>query len=114
MNQSIKRDLNDIINNPNIIVAADKTTNNYELNTNQYIEQLQKTIQKDFKKADKTQTANDIKVQREVVADFDLSDRVMFTKAQPHYAIWVSCKRTKSWRVPRLEWTESVQCCRIF
>ena len=42
--QKLKKDLNDIINNPNIIVAADKTTNNYELTTTQFNEKLQRDI----------------------------------------------------------------------
>ena len=83
--EKLKRDINDIVNNPNIIVAADKTTNNYELNTNQYNDLLQRNIQKDFKKAANETVVDDIQNQKEVVSDFDLEKRVMYSQPMPAY-----------------------------
>ena len=66
-------------------MAADKTTNNYELTTNQFNEKLQRDIQKDFKKAEKAAVNADIVVQKEVVKDFDLKERVMYCPPQTAY-----------------------------
>ena len=75
----MKRDLNDIITSPNIIVAADKTTNNYKLTPTRFNEKLQREIHKSFKKADKDAVNDDILKQKEVVADFELNERVMYS-----------------------------------
>ena len=81
----LKEDLNNIVNSTNIIMAADKTTNHYDINTNDAEEMVQRYIQKDFKKVDKDTVANDISAQKEDVVDFDLKERVMYTAPVPAY-----------------------------
>ena len=81
----LKGDLNNIINSADIILAADKTTNHYDINTNDAEDMVQRYIQKDYKKVDNNTVANDISAQKEVVKDFELETRVMYTAPVPAY-----------------------------
>ena len=56
----MKRDLNEIINDSHVIVAADKTSNHYKLTPEQYNDLLQKYIQKDYRKVRDGEVAADI------------------------------------------------------
>ena len=58
--EKLKRDLNDIINGSQVIVAADKTSNHYKLTPEPYNDLLQKYIQKDYRKVRYGEVASDI------------------------------------------------------
>ena len=70
---------NNIINNGNIIVSADKTNNHYEMSANDYTTLLAKNVNKEYK----LQTSRNIRriniAHKAIVNKLDLEDRVFKT-----------------------------------
>ena len=77
---NLRRDIQNISNMNEIIVKADKTSNNYLLEAKVYEDLLQKNIQDNkYKKiTDKSEIVNDVKVQQEIVKNLNIEDRVMY------------------------------------
>ena len=70
---------NNIINNSNIIVSADKTNNHYEMSPNDYSDLLAKNVNKEYK----LQTSRNIRkmntAHKAIVSSYELEDRVFQT-----------------------------------
>ena len=88
----MKRDLNEIINDSHVIVAADKTSNHYKLTPEQYNDLLQKYIQKDYRKVRDGEVAADISEQKDIVTKLKIEDRVPYVAPQ---SAFVTMKDTK-------------------
>ena len=84
--EKLKEDVRLIREAEELIIEADKTSNHYKLNVNQYQGLLQKDIHKDYKKASVQDLRRAKQHQKEIVEAYDLSDRVMDTQARPSRA----------------------------
>jgi hypothetical protein len=72
----LRKDRQNIRNDSNLFVAADKTTNFYKLEPDQYNNLLKQNITKDYKKAPKT-SENTITLEDKYIAStLDISDRI--------------------------------------
>ena len=78
----LKTDINRIFNLDDLIVSADKTSNDYQMKTGDYNELHQRNIQKDYKKASWEEVDADLEKQKEIVTKLDIEDRVMYTPPQ--------------------------------
>ena len=81
----LRNDCNKILASPDVLVAADKTTNYYEVKVEDYNDLLQTNIQAEYRKAAVGEIAADINEQKELVNKLDIEDRVMYTPPQPAY-----------------------------
>ena len=81
--EKLKQDVRQIREATELIVEADKTSNHYKLNTNQFKDLLSKNIHKDYKKAANEDLRRATEHQKEIVAQHDLDDRMMATQARP-------------------------------
>ena len=55
--EKLKAEINEIRNEPKLIIAADKTSNFYKVSSQSYSSLLERNIQKEYKK-EKTQNVN--------------------------------------------------------
>ena len=78
----LKEDTNKVKRDPNMYIAADKTTNLYTLEKEKYDELLQKHINKDYKKTNMEAVDEVTKVDKEIVTKLDIQDRVYSTTAK--------------------------------
>ena len=77
--RKLKDDRMRMLNVRNVIVPADKSSNYYEVEVNDYKELLGKEVHKHYKKADSAEV-NDIKLEHtEIVTDLEIDDRVFET-----------------------------------
>ena len=79
----LKEDVRTIRETQELIIQADKTSNNYKLEVPEYLRLVNKDIHKDYKKAadQELRRAND--QHKEIVKNYDLEARVMKTQARP-------------------------------
>ena len=63
-------------------IAADKTTNYYKVDKDEYDQLLQKHINKDYKKTEMEAVKEVTKVDKEIVTNLDIEDRVYSTTAK--------------------------------
>ena len=82
LQRKLKEEIKKINNNPNVIVAADKSHNHYEMEPGAYNKMLHNHITKDYKKASSDAfdqvTAND----KKIAEDLDLEDRIPIPSLQ--------------------------------
>ena len=83
LQEKLKEDVRLIREAEELIIEADKTSNHYKLNVNEYERLLKKDIHKDYKKAQNQDLRRTKEHQKEIVEGYDLSDRVMDTQARP-------------------------------
>ena len=81
--EKLKQDVRQIRKATELIVEADKTSNHYKLNTDQFKDLLSKNIHKDYKKAANEDLMRATEHHKEIVAQYDLDDRMMATQARP-------------------------------
>ena len=81
--EKLKQDVRQIREATEMIVEADKTSNHYKLNTDQFKELLNKNIHKDYKKAAIEDLRRANEHHKEIVVKHDLDDRIMATQARP-------------------------------
>ena len=72
----LQNDVKRINNSKNVIVAADKTSNFYEMSKDDYIKMLAENVTANYKKADKDVVENINKEARKVTKDLEISNRV--------------------------------------
>ena len=83
LQEKLKEDVRLIREAEELIIEADKTSNHYKLNIDQYQGLLKKDIHKDYKKAHHQDLREAKEHQKKIVKSYDLDDRVMDTQARP-------------------------------
>jgi hypothetical protein len=63
-----------------VIVPADKTSNFYKMDKEDYLELVEKNVHKEYKKAQNEEVAHGIEKQKEIVNKLNLDDRVFATQ----------------------------------
>ena len=83
LQKRLKQDVKTIRETKELIIQADKTSNNYKLDVPEYQRLIKKDVHKDYKKAaeEDLRRAND--KHKEIVTNYDLENRVMKTQARP-------------------------------
>ena len=80
--QKLKEDTSKVKSDDMMYVAADKTTNYYKVDKDSYNDLLQKQITKDYKKTNMEAVDEVTKVDKEIVTELDIEDRVYSTTAK--------------------------------
>ena len=84
----LKKDMKEIRNETRVFVAGDKSTNFHKMAPQKYNEMLEKSIQKEYKKAPQQIVKNIKKSHSKIVSELELQDRVFqTTKRQPFITI---------------------------
>ena len=81
--EKLKQDVRQIRDATELIVEADKTSNHYKLNKDQFKDLLNKNIHKDYKKAAEEDLRRATEHHKKIVAKYDLDDRMNATQARP-------------------------------
>ena len=81
----LRADKEKIAQQDSVIVPADKTTNNYLLNKEQYNNLLEKDIRKSYRKAADKDIEETVKEQQKIVSDLELDDRVFANQENNAY-----------------------------
>ena len=77
--KQLSKDVEDIKKDDKLLVSADKTTNFYKLNSDEYNKLLVKNITKDYKKAPTSMEANINKGNKDIAQELELDDRINTT-----------------------------------
>ena len=80
LQRKLKEDIKKINNNPNVIVAADKSHNHYEMEPGPYSKLLQDHITKDYKKSSPDDFDRVTAKDKKLAEDLELDDRVPVTE----------------------------------
>ena len=75
----LKEELNFINDNTNLIIAADKTSNHYEVQKNEYADMVKKEVTKEYKKETARNVIKINNAHKNIVRKLDISDRVFRT-----------------------------------
>ena len=78
--EKLKKDLEDFKNEPKVIVKADKTSNFYKIEKEEYQDLLDKSIQKEYKKAAVNDVTVPIEAHKNVVDKLELQKKVFETQ----------------------------------
>ena len=78
----LKEDTAKVKSDSKMYIAADKTTNYYKVDKDEYDQLLQKHINKDYKKTEMEAVKEVTKVDKEIVTNLDIEDRVYSTTAK--------------------------------
>ena len=82
---TLKRDIQRIVDDNRLLIAADKTTNLFHLNKEVHDELLLKSLHKDYKKADES-IVRDITIgDKSIAEDLKISDRVYCTSERQSF-----------------------------
>ena len=80
LQRELKRDLNRVKTENKVVVSADKTSNHYSMEASKYNDLLDKSITKDYKKADNDFVKSIITGDKEITDNLEISDRVYSTQ----------------------------------
>ena len=83
--EKLKAEISDIRNEPNVIVAADKTSNHYSVNPAVYVNMVHKEVTKDYRKANKNTLKKIDKDHQKIVRKLAINDRVFQTSKKEAY-----------------------------
>ena len=81
----LKNEVKKIENEPNLLIAADKTSNFYKMQPQSYQNLLDKNIQKEYRKADQNTINKVNKNHKDLVCKLDIADRVFETSERQAY-----------------------------
>ena len=74
--KKLKADIATVKNNDNVFVKADKSTNYYRMSKESYESYLEQTIQKDYKKCDKSEIVKLVKEEKKFADKLKVADRM--------------------------------------
>jgi len=72
--QALAQDIKQKINNEKVLVAADKTTNYYQLNKEDYVSLLSNNITKDYKKLSQSTISSITKKDKKIATELQIQD----------------------------------------
>ena len=84
--ETLKKDTQKIITDPRPLIAADKSSNHYYMESKAYKELVEKEVHKEYKKANKREINKVVEDHKKIVSRLELEDRVFATTQRQCFA----------------------------